>query len=1574
MSNSSNNFRYNSPYKSSAVPLGVRFGFDKPLMEVELNELQDIQNELRGKSIRNILPSGFLELVAKNFSGTPIIYKPVDTFNSVLNSIAIAPAKAIINGMIVDIYGNFTADDGEGYTLIDLGDPPSSGIREDLVFLEVWAEKVSSSDSFPKQGFVKGVTTKYQIVDSRVGSETSWRMVLRYNIRVVHNVNFDLFPNGLGYINANSFSPIQALANDLTDSINNNLVFRPASDLIFKDCTFYKDYNLYVAGRPDYTLVSDSIIGRYVFALPMFHISRKNTQPYSLSNFNGARSSIFRYGEANSSENGDLLNNIRPDKICYDQIDPSDIIDVRKSISVDVYNDYHLNKALKQLMTGSMQTKLPETVRRIQFGREAVDYSENNGTILHVSFDDASIISDDINGTSGILITNESNYTPVYRDSVSGLGIYMNGRFSLQYDVSELTSAQGTIDFYVMPYWDGATDIIQNIFQIIDVNGNPMFVMYKNGYQLIVDAYLSTSSATEDTRVEQMVIDLTQILIFSKRIYTIRFSWNNSPAVAKIYVYINGNIVGQLDYLGSSLLPSTLIFGDENDATLYADLELPEEVAEIEEEEETEETIEAYTQSALAGETALVPGEVFIDQSGRPIYTDKNVFIFVEEKDLNSYELSEEYLRSHITLSSSIYNETVISNEDDEEIEDTDSTIIVAFPFQEMGLAELSSDELTTKLEGEDTLSADETILAGYIDSLNSYWTDLYNDQTVEFVDEDGDGYADNIDDHSQEMSILDNEEDEESTIKAESNYAPEVISRIYGDSSLLTTEVEKIQADEARKLLRISEEEQTAEQEAYEQQKLLKELQEEMLENINYGFILEEVAVYKDSKEIPTNDGMYHYTANSYWPGIPNDFIANKALIYPSFNSLYRGYSDNTLVQNRTVKLLTGESGVFTVSPPYKSDIPVEPTIFHSNGQYNSDGEIVSLPGQWKRVKDDWIFYASDTTLETATVMFAMSLPPGKGGEDLPNEIIAAGYVNATDIVEEISFQRMDVTDPRPINYLNPAKVSAESDYAYDYSMTRTRRQAYARLLYYHMSGTGTNKYEIPCKLYGYPVLNIVSVTNRDIANVQYVPDSSTNPYYGFMSSEGVFVITLTDRVAYGDIVEFVIALGGTTFDYETQTKTLVTNLYRTVLATVTADGNRSMFIIPLGSDTGGIIHAANAVLINNYDDNDEIESQEYKFAAYVDNELYPYRPIPNDNGVNTNNYANQLAEITIEPTSWGTPFLKFEMDYTPAEGTVITVPVLVSYQPPKERVISLWYKYVPYQGILGKATKKLKRLTDWKYFITTLSSGRDTIYIDEANTKSLNNIINRLPGGQSYASLITGSKIIFGTDLTNLDFVYSRVRNSLNEDGYMRTMRNNNNRTDLDIQIDDRVHMVTENDEINVYLNYNLDEPIPPVETYTTATPYNVSVDPNLARINGSNVIGDYSDIEPYLKPDANYELRFIKDVLFSSEDNDFDNAFFELDTNMDIYRITTGFQDERLNYSFNSFKTYLPDTAYAICKYTGMACLVSDEEDNILLFVIGCINNGEITQFASAESILTPMFGDLFYLEGRPTSLIR
>ena len=55
--------------------------------------------------------------------------------------------------------------------------------------------------------------------------------------------------------------------------------------------------------------------------------------------------------------------------------------------------------------------------------------------------------------------------------------------------------------------------------------------------------------------------------------------------------------------------------------------------------------------------------------------------------------------------------------------------------------------------------------------------------------------------------------------------------------------------------------------------------------------------------------------------------------------------------------------------------------------------------------------------------------------------------------------------------------------------------------------------------------------------------------------------------------------------------------------------------------------------------------------------------------------------------------------------------------------------------------------------------------------------------------------------------------------------------------------------------------------------------------------------------------------------------------------------------------------------------MACLVVDESGQLLLFVIGSINNGDIAQEEDTkESIIEPIYGDLFKLEGFPTVLKR
>ncbi len=90
---------------------------------------------------------------------------------------------------------------------------------------------------------------------------------------------------------------------------------------------------------------------------------------------------------------------------------------------------------------------------------------------------------------------------------------------------------------------------------------------------------------------------------------------------------------------------------------------------------------------------------------------------------------------------------------------------------------------------------------------------------------------------------------------------------------------------------------------------------------------------------------------------------------------------------------------------------------------------------------------------------------------------------------------------------------------------------------------------------------------------------------------------------------------------------------------------------------------------------------------------------------------------------------------------GQKIQIPILTEYQPTDNEIVSVWYNYVPYQGILDSKQKKLRRLSNWKYFVSTLSSGNVN---DEFNKKkSICNLINRLPGGSSSASSIVGQDI---------------------------------------------------------------------------------------------------------------------------------------------------------------------------------------------------------------------------------------
>ena len=1250
----SQKFRYSSAYTPKAGIQTVKFGYDEPLLEVELNELQQIQNEQRASLARNLFPSGFIELVSKNFSGEPIIYQPNDSLTDLLNCIAIAPSKVIVNGMEIILSGNSSFNGYNDYILLNLGKAPATGTREDLVYLEVWEESLSYEDAINKYGYINGnVIDNYSMLDSRVQAETSMRTILRWDIKVAKNINFETFPSGLGYANSYNFSNVQATVDGtLGFEYNQYLIYCSATDSIFKDEPFYGDYNLYVAGRPDYTIASPTIVSKYIFAIPMFRVKRRNREDYSLDNFNGSRSKKFSYIDFKSVTNGDLKSNIRPDKLFYDSFDERDIIDIRRTVITNSFvPQYYLNKGIKELFTGTLQTKDKRQTRRIQFGRSRYDYSSNEDVVLVVSFDDKTcnpIIDAAGNNTiNPIILTDESIFlindidllweeywdytdnlynlynldnttvligdkdiilqtygraqfykkylTLEYSKSISGYGLLLNGITSIKYSIPDVKNSEGTIDFFLEPFWDGIDDCSQTLFIVLDSNDNVFCSLRKENKTLIYKIY-------EDVKlVKTIIVDLTDHLIFKEQIYHIRCSWTNNAKINRALIYINGNVVGQEVYNGSKLNPASLLIGQE---------------------------------------------------------------------------------------------------------------------------------------------------------------------------------------------------------------------------------------------------------------------------ETINCKCIIEDVVVYKVAYEQSLNNGIYVYIGNTYWPSLPSDFIEDKACIYPSFNRFLMNFSDDEILQKDTVLYVDDRyiRNKFILNTEENYVIPNQPKVYAENGETDSFGKVIELTGQWEvneeRTKWEFTPYQS---VNAVVFQYDVIIPNGNGGIDLPDKILGAGFVNTNDILQEASYARTDTNVYREVSFVNPTTVSAATDKLFDFPVSnRGKQDCFTRIAYYHMSGNGTNVYQIPSSIYGYNVFAIVNCTNRKITRSEFVLDSAKE-------NIDYFEIELSQIVAYGDVIELKVILGGTTFDYETQTKTLVKNFSIVKTVGFTADGLTNSWIVPIyNQETGGVLKSVLTFEDNIYDNtNTEIIGKNNYYTCYTDCKLFPYRPLMTDSGEISNIYAYQLNKINIDESSWGTPFLRFSMEYTPAAGTIIQIPILTTYQPRSTEVLSIWYEHIPYQGILNKTHKKLRRISDWKYFITTLGSGNLTLSIDEENINSYNTIINRLPGGGTYASLITGD---------------------------------------------------------NIQLTTN-----------------------------------------PTIKEDIQSQLQFINEILYSNNGTKFDDIFFELDTDFEVFRITSGYQDEPVQGTYKPFKIYYPDSTESIKDYTGMASLVIDEEGQIMLLVFGCLNKE-----SSTENMIQPIYGDLFRLTTLPTTV--
>lgn len=536
-------FKYDNNYDIRSGFSRIKFGANKGLLETELNEMQKIQEETKASLIRKIVPSGFVELKRADIIGNSVMAGP----NGVMNAIGIAPCKAFINGYEISIEGNEQIGGAQGWLKIEMPDSPVSFYRMDFVFLEFWFQELDENSAIRKYGYESGVALENTLVDGRINEETSHRVGLRWRIRIEPNLDFNKWADGFGYNDDTDFSPIFAYGAKGQKVDNVDYTFRPAMDNIFKDCSFYCDNGLWVAGRPT-SLNTNSdlkIIGNYVYAVPLAKVRRRNKSAYSIDNPNGA--SLW--------ENADSVST-HPDGLFYNKVELSDITDMRRSISFSGW-DYNalLEKTLKTIVNGTSETKSNEIMHRVQFGVPALTMGGNPNIIFISKFGDNATTESSL---APRVILGDS--TLKYGFGAIGDGLVLNGASAVEYDLTGFNKQNGTIDFFVKPFWNSAdTSITQTLFSLIDTAANSKALEFKkNGNNLILTVRMNSTGGIGSSY--DLLVDLGKNIIRSKKIHHIRVSWD---FVSKsIQVFLNGRQVAANSYNSTSLNPSVLRVGE----------------------------------------------------------------------------------------------------------------------------------------------------------------------------------------------------------------------------------------------------------------------------------------------------------------------------------------------------------------------------------------------------------------------------------------------------------------------------------------------------------------------------------------------------------------------------------------------------------------------------------------------------------------------------------------------------------------------------------------------------------------------------------------------------------------------------------------------------------------------------------------------------------------------------------------------------------------------------------------------------------------------------------------------------
>lgn len=232
----------------------VAFQQAKPILDSELNLMQQIQNELRADILRTIMSSGIISMDVQ----AGITDKK--------NTLRISGAMACVNGWLLTLSGSNRIDAASD---IVFPAAPNSGSREDLAFVECWFEEVAPSGSTEdddenvyRYGGIASGTLANDLQDNVAGAETTRRIQLRWNFRTVTDVNFTTYPKGV-----DNGDRVKARAGAQSDT---NYTFGSVGN------------GLYRAGDGSSTACTTlKCVDGYVYALPLFRVHRRNQTAYN---------------------------------------------------------------------------------------------------------------------------------------------------------------------------------------------------------------------------------------------------------------------------------------------------------------------------------------------------------------------------------------------------------------------------------------------------------------------------------------------------------------------------------------------------------------------------------------------------------------------------------------------------------------------------------------------------------------------------------------------------------------------------------------------------------------------------------------------------------------------------------------------------------------------------------------------------------------------------------------------------------------------------------------------------------------------------------------------------------------------------------------------------------------------------------------------------------------------------------------------------------------------------------------------------------------------------------------------